>query len=508
MEEKFTCPITNEKFQNAVIASDGHTYEFSAIAKWLGKNDTSPITREILTNHFTINRSFSFGTIRPENAIVVFYSQSQFLIIPLSVPKISVFELRVIIAARLKLEINDFALFDVLNIRIDDWNYVKIESIITVIKPDTFIVILQQNSQPNKKQTFQQIEELLTQGIKLYHKAQIPIEEHDYETDKLRTVYYTDYIKLKSINTLKAGDEVLLYDIGGSMQIFAKTLTGKTITIDCDANTLITELKIALHKKEGIPHYQQRLIYAGRSLENNKTLADYNIIKESTIHLVLNMRGGCIAAKYPIQWTSTTNLQMEINNKTRPIFRDQILTKPQCEILIRCLSVHSKMKISRQNLYDLLGEEIFSRLITLQFFDTVYLKQQIADSKLALPYHQDTGSFQTTQIFLNDDYTGGKIMYGLNVFGNQAIGSAQTHQHDMWHGVTSITHGSKISLFLCNTSSLEYLVPILLDHFKQFKVLNSEWIQNYADKIFRNEMNIQEKFSRAKMFMINMCGKN
>ncbi len=55
-----------------------------------------------------------------------------------------------------------------------------------------------------------------------------------------------------------------------------------------------------------------------------------------------------------------------------------------------------------------------------------------------------------------------------------------------------------------NTSSLEYLVPILINHLKQFKELDSKWIQNYAGKIFQIEMNAQEKFSRAKMFMIQL----
>jgi ubiquitin C len=80
-----------------------------------------------------------------------------------------------------------------------------------------------------------------------------------------------------------------ILSLRGGMQLFVKTLTGKTVSIEVEEGESIEDVKAKIAEKEGIPAEQQRLIFGGQQLQDQKTLQDYDVGDDSTLHLVLRL---------------------------------------------------------------------------------------------------------------------------------------------------------------------------------------------------------------------------
>lgn len=289
--------------------------------------------------------------------------------------------------------------------------------------------------------------------------------------------------------------------------VFIKDIFGKTQVVYVTSSYTILRVKKILEGLTNIHVQSQRLVFAGKQLWDDYPFSD--IPKEAHIHLVLPLRGGCIAAPNPSKFINLSfnvnhednhkvnhEVNHEIKNIVNQIFKSNVfsngivlLTNSECAILTNYLDIIYNndndfiKSLNINELNNLIGTHAVQRLIE-HFdgpFDTIKLRRVVATGK-CIKFHTDF-AWRTMQIPLNDEseYVGGKVIYKIDqelIAMKRVIGTACIHTHEVLHGVEPLISGIRYSLFLCETNArmkdneFDDLVDLVLEKLIFYQTIN------------------------------------
>ena len=433
--EDFYCPITQELMSDPVVIADGFSYERSAIEQWMEAHSTSPKTNLPLVHQYVV----------PNITLKIIIDEWQSRQQSQKKSKRAEPSPNVILCDAYE----DNHRYFYLNLKTTTAKglFVKVAE---MLKRSSDDVRLWTDGKSEWNLTKLLYDEGLRDGVQIYYQVK-PISEE-------------------------------------TMQLFVKTMSGKTITLDCDPTDKVETIKEMIHWKEHIPADQQRLIFNSQQLENGRTLVSYNIQKESTLYLVLRLTGGCVASMRPASFEEATfpyhplTTQAEIdpviaslrgNPHMAPLCLGRMLSAASCETLQKCETGQLEF-------------DLFLRLLEPtereQFFDCDFVKiRHLYANSQFLPFHIDTATVFTTQICLNTNYDGGRTVY-LNQDGQTSfepqLGFGVRHHHSQVHGATPLTRGTRSTLFVCKrfnlTQDLEADVKATVELY-QAQVRDTPW---------------------------------
>ena len=293
------------------------------------------------------------------------------------------------------------------------------------------------------------------------------------------------------------------------MQIYIRALTGKTITLDVEPTDTIDSVKQEIQDQEGIPPDQQRLVYAGKSLEDgDRTLHYYDIRAESTIHIINRVKGNIssfsftdttdpltaylLAQKqtkenaptkeeldarveslnaapitcYKLEYTGD-DLLSKVHKKKLIVFADACVHIMRARKSTRAAPIDAKIVFNSDTLpllYEIVGQNTVAEIMKLCEANNdrlkIVLRRTVGPIDGCIAFHTDVGNaIETAQITVNgdDEYQGGRLAFystneGLSI-PVRPSGTVTVHKRAHMHGVTRLISGTRYSLFVVDGDS-------------------------------------------------------